>query len=85
MDKIYKEAIQSFNTYNKNQTTLGEHAHVTHAVWAGSSTRSSATGPAGVEKFQLIGTKMKQQQKIQSYFLRNNSVTIYASVKTITK
>ena len=84
MDKTYKEPIESFNTQNKNQTTLGEHAHVTHAVWAGSSTRSSATGPAGVEKLQLIGTKMKQQQK-QSYFLRNNSVTIYASVETITK
>ena len=27
MDTNYKQPIENFNTYNKNQTTLGEHAH----------------------------------------------------------
>ena len=27
MDTNYKQPIENFNTQNKNQTTLGEHAH----------------------------------------------------------
>ena len=27
MDTNYKQPAESFNTYNKNQTTLGEHEH----------------------------------------------------------
>ena len=59
MDTNYEQLIESFNTYNnKNQTTIGEHAHGKQCMPAPQPVRSHVfrKGPAYMENTEKILT-----------------------------